>query len=269
MTMKRRSSAGRLPVQLQPTEHRFRSFDGIEIAWSEIGPEADSGRPLVLLHGLFSNAAVNWVKFGTAQRLADAGFRVIMPDFRAHGKSAAPQDAAHYPADVLATDTLALIDHLGLRDYDLGGYSLGGRQTLRCVARGARPQRIAVVGMGLKGIIDSAGGTRWFMDAVENRDAHAKGSEAYFAVQFMTTNKVDPQAALNVLAAQVDSTRDEVAAIALPALVLCGAEDHYNAEARALAATLPDAVFKEMPGTHMSSVSRPELGEALAAFFAA
>jgi pimeloyl-ACP methyl ester carboxylesterase len=258
-----------MPVQPRPTEHRFRSFDGVEIAWTELVPERGEGRPLILLHGLFSNAEVNWLKFGTARRLADAGVRVIMPDFRAHGKSAVPADAAAYPPDVLATDTLALIDHLGLTNYDMGGYSLGGRQTLRCVIRGARPRKIAVVGMGLKGIVDSGGGTRWFVDVVRNRDAHAKGSEEYFAVQFMKTNNVDPDAALGVLGAQIDAALDEVAAIDQPALVLCGSDDHYNAEARRLVATLSNATWREMPGTHMSSVSKPELGQALVDWFAA
>ena len=255
-------------MPIQHIDHNFASFDGTRIAWTEVAANA-GGRPLILLHGLFSNAEVNWVKFGTARRLADAGLRVIMPDFRAHGKSAAPQDAAHYPADVLATDTLALIDHLGLRDYDLGGYSLGGRQTLRSVVRGAHPRRIAIVGMGLRGIVDSGEGTRWFIDAIQRRGEHKPGSEAYFAMQFMKTNKVDPEAALGVLSAQIDSTPADVAAIALPALVLCGRDDHYYAEARRLADALPVSSFEEIPGTHMSSVARPELGDALARFFGA
>ena len=42
-----------------------------------------------------------------------------------------PHDPLSYPPDVLADDGLALIDWLGLDDYDLGGYSLGGRIVLR------------------------------------------------------------------------------------------------------------------------------------------
>ena len=58
-----------------------------------------AGRPVVLLHGLFSSAAVNWVKYGTAQRLVDAGFEAIMPDLRAHGQSDAPHDPAAIDLD--------------------------------------------------------------------------------------------------------------------------------------------------------------------------
>lgn len=254
-------------MSLQTRDRDFESFDGVRIAWTEAGPE--DGRPLVLLHGLFSNAHVNWLKFGTAARIAETGLRLIMPDFRAHGKSAAPTDATAYPPDVLASDVLALIQHLELSDYDLGGYSLGGRQTLRAVVRGATPRRIAIVGMGLGAVVNVAPSTNWFIDTVRNADAHARGSEAYFAIQFMRTNKVDPSAAIHLLNAQVDSALAEVEAITLPALVLCGAEDHYNAEAFRLSEALPNAIWTEIPGTHMSSVTRPELGSSLADFFAA
>ena len=49
---------------------------GASIAVHEIG----EGRSLLLLHGLMSSAQINWIKYGHAQRLADAGFHVVMPD---------------------------------------------------------------------------------------------------------------------------------------------------------------------------------------------
>jgi pimeloyl-ACP methyl ester carboxylesterase len=55
----------------------------------------------------------------------------------------------------------------------------------------------------------------------------------------------------------------------MPTLVVCGSEDDDNGSAADLAAALPDAIFREVPGTHMSSVTRPELGEAIAAFLSA
>jgi len=36
-----------------------------------------------------------------------------------------------------------------------------------------------------------------------------------------------------------------------------------------LAAALPNGEFREIPGTHMSSITKPEFGEAIAAFLAA
>jgi len=49
-------------------------------------------------------------------------------------------------------------------------------------------------------------------------------------------------------------------------LVVCGDQDHDNGSAEELANVLPNAVFDEVPGTHMSSVTKPEFGEAIAEF---
>ena len=124
--------------------HRFASFDGSKIAYRELG----EGRPVVLLHGYFSDALTNWVRFGHAAAIAARGLRVIMPDLRAHGSSAKPHDVASYPPDVLADDGMALIDHLELDDYDLGGYSLGARTVVRMLVRGATPRRCVIAGLG-------------------------------------------------------------------------------------------------------------------------
>ncbi len=45
----------------------------------------------------------------------------------------------------------ALIAHLGLTDYDLGGYSLGARTTVRMLMKGATAGRVILSGMGCRG----------------------------------------------------------------------------------------------------------------------
>ena len=57
-------------------------------------------------------------------------------------------------------------------------------------------------------------------------------------------------------------------AFTMPTLVVCGDKDDDNGSAEELANVLPNAVFHEVPGTHMSSVTRPEFGEAIARFLA-
>ncbi len=99
------------------TEH-FASFDGTKLALHRVG----EGRPFVLLHGLFSSAQMNWIKWGHAQRIAEQGYEVLMLDFRVHGESEAPHGLENYPAGVLVKDVVALVGHLGLTDYDLGGF---------------------------------------------------------------------------------------------------------------------------------------------------
>jgi pimeloyl-ACP methyl ester carboxylesterase len=54
----------------------------------------------------------------------------------------------------------------------------------------------------------------------------------------------------------------------MPTLVVCGSEDDDNGSAEELAGILPNAEFREVPGTHMSSVTKPEFGAAIASFLA-
>ena len=72
----------------EPATHFWTASDDVQLAWHEVG----QGRPVVLLHGLFSDANMNWIKFGHAARIAADGFRVIMPDLRAHGLSGRPHE---------------------------------------------------------------------------------------------------------------------------------------------------------------------------------
>ena len=224
------------------------------------------GRPVLLIHGLFSNSFVNWLKFGTAQQLAAAGFCVIMPDLRAHGDSAASHEPAAYPPDVLALDQEALIAHLGLVDFDLGGFSLGARATMRLLARGVRPRRAIIAGMGLTGITSHRPHTDWFLHAIHRRDQVQRGDEEWFAVQFMRTNRIDPDAVTLLLNSQVDTLEEQIARIETPTLVTCGSEDHDNSSARELADCMRNAIYREIPGTHMSSVTKPELGQVMVGF---
>ncbi len=245
--------------------HRFASFDGVELGWQEIG----DGRPVILLHGLFSTGDTNWTKFGAAQTIADAGFRVILPDLRAHGVSARPHDAAAYPTDVLARDAAALVAHLRLEDYDLGGYSLGGRTTLRCLVRGMTPRRAVVSGMGLTGMTEIGKRTDWFLHVIAHADSFERGSNGWMAVQFMRTNAVDGEAVAHVLRSQVATTTVEIAAVQTPTLVLCGVDDRDNGSAPDLAAALPHGRYVEMPGNHMSAVVTPDFGRAIAEYLSA
>ncbi|HSG34544.1 MAG TPA: alpha/beta fold hydrolase, partial [Sphingomonadaceae bacterium] len=240
----------------------FKSFDGVELQVHQMG----AGRPVVLLHGLFSNAETNWIKFGHAQRLVDAGFEVIMPDLRAHGDSATPHNRAAYPDDVLVKDITALVERLGLTDYDLAGFSLGARISVQCVISGLAPRRLVLAGMGLEGLCDWASRREFFIDAIERFDEIKQGEPAFFAVQFMKTMNTDRAAAWMLLESVGDIDRADLAAIAMPTLVVCGDLDRDNGSPEALADALPDAEFRSIPGTHMGSVTGPDLGEAIAAF---
>jgi pimeloyl-ACP methyl ester carboxylesterase len=244
--------------------HHFRSRDGLELAYREMG----TGRPLVLIHGYFSTAMVNWVRYGHAAKIAARGYRVVMPDLRGHGDSARPHDALFYPRDVLADDGLALVEHLELTDYDLGGYSLGARTTVRMLVRGATPERAMVAGMGLEGILHTGGRGSHFRNILTNLGKHKPGSAEWLAEAFMKTVGGDPVALLHVLDTFEDTPREALSRIGIPTLVLTGAEDDDNGSAEALAAALPKGRYVAVPGNHMSAVTKPDLGAAMAHFLA-
>ena len=249
----------------RPSTHSFAASDGIRLVWYELG----EGRPVLLLHGLFSNAETNWLKFGHAAEIAARGLRVIMPDLRAHGESGRPHGRAFYPPDVLAHDGFALIEHLGIADYDLGGYSLGARTAVRMAILGARPHRLAIAGMGLRGLLDTGRRADHFKKILMGLGTHERGSPEWLAEAFLkTTGGGDPEALLPLLDSFVDSTEEELRAIEAETLIVSGAEDDDSGSASAVAEMLQNARYVEVPGNHMSAVVGPELGRAIADFLA-
>jgi len=169
----------------------------------------------------------------------------------------------------MADDGFALIEHLGLTDYDLGGYSLGGRTTLRLLIRGAAPQRAIVAGMGLEGMLHAAGRGAYFRRVLEAPGSFTRGSSEWMAEAFLKTVGGDPVALLNVLDTFIDTPREILQGIDIPTLVLVGGQDDDNGSGEALAAVLPRGRFAVVPGSHMSAVTRPELSSAMIEFLEA
>jgi pimeloyl-ACP methyl ester carboxylesterase len=249
----------------EAASHFWTTSDGVDLAWYELG----QGRPVILLHGLFSDAHMNWIKFGHAARIASDGFRVIMPDLRAHGQSGRPHGEEHYPKGILARDLRELIAHLGLAEFALGGFSLGARTTVEGVGEGLRPRRTILGGAGLEGLRNWKRRKTFFLDAIAMFDQVQRGDPHWLSIQFMKSQKVDRIAAALLLETFEDAFVDWLQAFTMPTLVVCGSEDDDNGSAEELANVLPNAVFREIPGTHMSSVTKPELGEEIARFLAA
>ena len=244
------------------TTTRIRSFDGTQLAVHQIG----EGRALLLLHGLFSSAETNWIKFGHAARLADAGFRVIMPDLRAHGQSEAPHDPSAYPRDVLVDDALSLIETLKLDDFDLGGFSLGARTTAKLLATRATPRRAIMAGMGWEGLTGWGRRRDFFVTAIDRRDEVKRGDPHFMAVAFMKTQGIDPVAARLLLDSFGEVDTEALVGRDVPVLVVCGADDQDNGSAPELARQLTNATYREIRGTHMSSVLEPALADEMVSF---
>jgi len=242
----------------------FSGRDGVRLAYREVG----RGRPLVLLHGMTGDSTM-WLRHGHAEMFAARGRRVIMPDFRGHGRSAKPHDAACYPPDVLAEDGLALLDHLALDDYDLGGYSLGARMVVRMLVRGATPGRAVVAGQGLRQVLGLGGGAESFLRRVfAGPGSFEPGSPEEQAEQWLRSSDADPVALLHVLDSVVATPVERLGRIQVPTLVVIGADDERAATADQLAAALPRGTGAVVPGDHETAAGTPELAAAILEFLA-
>ena len=240
---------------------RLRSFDDVELSYLEGG----EGRTVVLVHGFIASAERNWAVPGIAGRLLDAGFRVVAPDLRGHGASAHPADPAAWPPDVLARDLACMIAATARDDYDLVGYSLGARTVVRALAAGLRPRRAVLGGMGAEGVMRAGARAKMFRDAIlaapGAADPAARTIQAMMAAQGLAAAPL-----LGVLDSFVSTSEAELRAIATPTLVVCGDRDRDNGSGQALADLLGDAVFREVPGDHLTAVVSPQLPQAILDF---
>ncbi|WP_201776245.1 alpha/beta fold hydrolase [Streptacidiphilus melanogenes] len=250
-----------------PDARFFDAPDGVRLAYRELG----EGRPVVLLHGVTADAE-SWFAAGAAlaPALAERGHRVIMPDFRGHGSSGKPQGVESYPADVLTDDTLALVGHLKLDAYDVGGYSLGARIAVRMLVRGAEPRRVVVGGQGLREVLGTGGGAgNALRRALAGAGTSEPGTREARTEEYLRARGTDPVALLHVLDSLADTPQELVAPLRAALLVVIGTEDERLPSARELVALLPTARLVEVPGNHGTAALAPELTRAFVDFLSA
>jgi pimeloyl-ACP methyl ester carboxylesterase len=251
-------------VTTDPATHSFHASDGTGLAWRETG----AGRPLVLLHGLMGSGRL-LADSDLTRTLAAQGYRVILPDLRGHGDSGRPHDPACYPPDVLTDDVLALIAHLGLEDYDLAGYSLGGRIVLRLLVRGARPAHAVAGGQGLDALdagTSRTGGYRRTLAAVADGGPFAPGAAEEGVAAWVAQSGVDPRAVGYVLDTMVATPHDALRPVPVPVLVVVGDGDSRGATAGELTALLPAGQLIVVPGDHETALGSPEFTTAVLGF---
>jgi non-heme chloroperoxidase len=99
-----------------------------------------SGRPVVLIHG-WPLSAESWSEQTGALR--DAGYRVVAYDRRGFGRSDKPSGGYDY--DTLADDLDGVLSELELTDVTLVGFSMGGGEVARYVARHGQDRLHSVV----------------------------------------------------------------------------------------------------------------------------
>ena len=121
--------------RLEPLKHVTTEI--LEVAYYEVGPAG--GPPVLLLHG-FPYDIHSYVE--VAPRLADSGYRVIVPYLRGHGPTRFldPETPRSGQQAALGRDVVDLLDALHIPAAVLAGYDWGGRAA--CVAAALWPDRV-------------------------------------------------------------------------------------------------------------------------------
>lgn len=228
----------------------------LTLAYDDIAAPSDAP-PVLLIHGFASNRRTNWVSPGWYRAFTEAGRRVIAFDHRGHGESEASYDAADYDEGLMAADCAAVLDECGVGAADAFGYSMGAMVTLRLLRD--RPERVRRAVLG--GLGDNYFAPPSFASAVpdallaDDPDTITDRGAKTFRV-FADQQKQDRVA----LAAcwrrpRLTLSDAELAAIRQPVLVICGEKDAVTGSPERLAASMPGAVLKIVPGRdHMTAV---------------
>src|SRR5581483_11960098 len=103
------------PSLPQAAQSGTAPVNGIKIWYAVFG----QGEPVILLHGGLANADY----WGHQVRALQAHYQVIVMDSRGHGRSS--RDAQAFGYDLMASDVLALMDHLGIKTAAIVGWSDG------------------------------------------------------------------------------------------------------------------------------------------------
>ena len=227
--------------------------DGVEIAYIDKG----EGAPILLVHGFASNVVTNWVDPGWVRLLAQSGRRVIAYDNRGHGKSEKLYAPEVYGAPSMAEDGRRLLDHLGIGQADVMGYSMGARiAAFLILAHQARVRSVVLGGLGInmvKGTIGS-GPIAKALEAPRIEDVVNDTARSFRAFAEQTRSDLKALAAC-IRGPREKITPEQLATIALPTLVAVGSNDVIAGSGPELASLIPGAQFLDIPGRdHMRAV---------------
>ena len=226
----------------------FTSHDGVEIAYDDLGPR--EGRAALLLHGFASNRGEAWKRTGWYPAFQRREQRLVAMDLRGHGESGKPHDPAAYDPEKLVGDVIGLMDHLGLEQVDLFGYSMGARLAL-AVAKAA-PERIAHLilgGVGDRALQPSSGGDL-MAQAMETDDPDAITVPILRSFRQFADEQGEDRLALAAMVRRKSAplTADDLSALRMPVLVAAGSGDMLAGDPQALAARINGAHAVTLPG---------------------
>lgn len=252
-----------------PNFSRFRN-DDLELAYFDDGDPA--GEPVLLIHGFASSASVNWVYPGWLRTLGDAGYRVIAIDNRGHGASDKPHDPEVYHPSSMAGDAAALLNHLGLPDAHVMGYSMGARiSAFLAVEHPDRVRTLVFGGLGI-GMCDGVGDWDPIADALlaPSLDdvTHERGRMFRAFADQTGSDRLALSACIRTSRDLV--SRQDIAKVDIPTLIGVGTKDDIAGSAAELAALMPHAAALDIPNRdHMLAVGDRVFKKAVLEFYAA
>lgn len=234
--------------------------DGVRIHYQVTGPAGAT--PVLLTHG-FSSSSQMWEP--NLPALARAR-QIITWDVRGHGLSDSPDDPALYSEALSVEDMTAVLDAAGVDRAVVGGLSLGGYLSLAFHL--AHPDRVAALmlfdtGPGYR---RDEGREEWNRRVERTASAFdTRGLDALTdSPEVARTTNRNPaglaRAARGIMAQRDSRVIDSLATIAVPTLVVVGADDTpFLAAADYLSAKIRGAVRVVLEGAgHASNVDRPE-----------
>lgn len=250
---------------------QFFAHDGFDLAFLDRQPARGKGDPVLLIHGFASSHYVNWVSPGWFKTLNDAGYRAIALDNRGHGASSKSYDEADYTPTKMASDAVALLDHLGIDKAHVMGYSMGARVSAFLALEA--PERVATLvfgGLGI-GMIDGVGDWDPIAAALLAEDpskiTHPQGrSFRAFADQTRSDRRA---LAACITTSRELLTEEDMSRITQPTLVAVGTRDDIGGSAEKLAALMPNATPFPIEGRdHMLAVGDKTFKKRVVEFYA-
>lgn len=189
----------------------------------------------MLVHGL-GGRSEDWRNL--APYLARAGYRVYLPDLPGYGRSEKPADFSYSVADE-ASIVVGFFDALGLKQVDLGGWSMGGWIVQHVAA--VHPDRVLKLmlfdsaGLYAKPAWNTALFTPTSPDELAQLDAllmpdppRVPGFVARDILRHSHQNAWVIHRALDSMLTGRDVTDSELPAIRMPVLIVWGSEDRIT-----------------------------------------
>ena len=244
--------------------------DGLRLAFYTWGDPGGS-RPVVLQHGFAAHARLNWEGAGIVAALVAAGRHVVALDARGHGQSDRPHESERYGEDRMSRDLSALLDHLGLGEVDLVGYSMGAVISLITATRDCRVRRLVVGGVG-EGVVVCGGVDTRSLDsralavALRAQDPRAITDPAVAGFRAFAEATGADRLALAAHADVVHASPIPLERIGVPTLLVAGDRDPLAVRPQVLADAVPGARLVVVPGDHLQVVRTPEYLAALLDF---